>query len=273
MSVFSKTKKDDFINIIKQAGLDIDPEYAYTQAKEHINMYAKGIEADNNVVKQLENRWYESLPDTPDYSVYGDPYYVCDIWACWKLYSRDSVNVLTKPSLEDGRSVVDYIGSVDKIIDLGCGLGYTTALLKEIYPDSKIYGTNLEDTWQFDFAKDISINHDFKIITNETIIGNVDIAFASEYFEHFPRPVDHVKEIIEKYNPRFMITANGFTGTAIGHFNEYYDGDKTYNPKQMSRRFNNYMREVGYKAVKTKIWNNRPFIWEKVNNNFNMFGD
>jgi len=271
VSYFNKIKKEDFLNLIEESSLDIDHEDAYTQSIEHINAYNNKDVIDNNV-KQLETKWYASLSDAPDYSVYNDPYYICDVWACWKLYSRVSVNVLNSPKSMNGISVVEHIGDVSTVVDIGCGFGYTTALLKEIFNDANVIGTNLEDTWQYNAATKLGKEANFSVVSDINKIKDVDVIFASEYFEHIYEPIAHLEDIINNCNPRFIITANGFNGTAIGHFDEYLVGGNMYPAKRTSRMFNDFLRNNGYKKLTTKIWNSRPAVWERISDNIDMSG-
>lgn len=288
MAFFDKITQQDFNTILYGSGLDIDPVTAYNEAKEHIKASAdpKYQCNPNNKVKLLENEWYSSLSTgTPDYSVYGDPYYICDIWACWKMYSRQSVNVLNSTkSMSDGTSVVaeiiNQIGEVKTVVDAGCGFAYTTALLKEIFSEATVTGTNLENTWQYGFATKLGKNNGFNIVPEITELKDVDVLFASEYFEHIYEPIAHLKDIIDNCNPKFVITANGFNGDAIGHFDSYivdedlasvkktealFPGDSLQNiqsAKETSKRFNQYLRDRGYSKLDTSIWNSRPNVWQ-----------
>ena len=180
MSVFNFTKKSDFIAIAKN--LNFDSEAAYQSAQQMVEYRKKKTPIpDGNHIIRLERKWYRSILTEPDYMVYSDPYYLCDLWSCWILYSRESVKTLTRPKSAISKSVVDHFGKVQTVLDVGCGIGLTTA----------------------------------------------------------------------------------FNGDSIGHFNEYSHLGKRLSDKQMSRFFNKAMRGWGYKRVETKIWNNRPMVWER----------
>ena len=268
-SVFSKIKKEDFYELVSRCEkyINIDVDKAYRAAKEHIDSHKTNnnrVSNDYNIVKLLENKWYNSLNSSPDYSVYNDPYYICDIWVCWVLYSRKSLLSINSDKSLITTSVLDYIGSTKTVVDVGCGFGYTTACLKELFNNADVYGTNLKESYQFNIAQEFGKKHNFKVLDNAKRLKNVDVVFASEYFEHIINPIEHAYEIIQSCKPRFMIIANGFNGIAIGHFHKYIHQGKEYGAYDMSRMFGKAMRMMGYKKLKTKIWNSRPNVWERI---------
>ena len=210
----------------------------------------------------LERRWYDSLVATPDFAVYADPFYLCDIWLCWKLYSRKGLLALRTPQRAlAGRTVVEWFGSVDQILDLGCGFGYTTAGLVELFPDATVTGTNLRETFQFPVAEALGAEYGFVVVDSFACVPFADVVFASEYFEHIPAPIEHLYALLVTARPRYLVIANGFTGRAIGHFHVYEHRGHCYPASEMSRLFNRALRKLGYRKVETNIWNNRPAIW------------
>lgn len=253
-SFYSRISKDDFFDIASFCNLDINIDHAYEVSAKYI----KGEKTDE--VVELESRWYNSLKDKNyDYSVYNDKYYICDIWACWVLYSRKSIYSVVKSK------VFKKLSGAKLVVDLGCGFGYTTAYLKEVFCKASVIGTNLKDSYQFKYASNLGSKHDFKIKSDLKDIGKrVDIIFASEYFEHFENPIEHLYSIVSNVNPKYMIIANGFNGTAIGHFKEYIHLGSYYSNSQMSKMFGKAMRMMGYVKLETGIWNNRPAIWERL---------
>jgi hypothetical protein len=257
-------KLEEFIELAK-AELPVNPEVvrlAVHSAIKRLNKKELTTEdlANLKVYDDLLNRWYASLPDNPDYLVYSDPYYIIDLWICWKKYSRQTIMTLhRKPN---GTSAADTFGKVDKIVDLGCGVGFTTSLLKSYWPDAEIVGTNIPDTFQHRIASILGEKYGFTMVnTLEEVGGDNDIVFASEYFEHFEDPITHLKEVVEALHPRYLITANAFNPDAIGHFDEYQVGIMTYPDKDMSKIFTNTMRSLGYERHSMKMFNDRPIIW------------
>lgn len=270
-SILNKFKKEDFFELLDLCSeyIDIDREKAYESALEVINEHSNKKDftiSEDNYIKTLEKKWYDSIRknDCPDYSVYSDPRYICDVWVCWSHYSRNSLKALIAPKSLITKSVVDHIGKIKTVVDVGCGFAYTTAGLKEIFPEARVIGTNLEESYQFKVAKDLGRKHGFEIVPDTNNLKDIDLVFASEYFEHIINPIEHAYEIIRQYRPKFIITANGFNGTAIGHFDFYDHMGKVFDNKTMSRNFNKAMRMMGYKKLETKIWNNRPMVWERI---------
>lgn len=211
----------------------------------------------------LEKKWYDSLINEPDYTVYNGIDIIPDIWACWVVYSRNYLrNISSYKSLDD-KSIIDDMNNVTSVIDLGCGIGYTTAALKELYPNANIFATNIKESVQFKICKKISELNDFVMINSVKEIKNIDLVFASEYFEHFENPIQHLNEVL-LLNPKYLIIANAFSSKSLGHFDYYSYGYDKVEGKKMSRLFNNHLRHNGYEKIKTNCWNDRPSYWKKI---------
>lgn len=214
----------------------------------------------------METRWYDSLAaGKPDYGVYDDEYYISDIWSCWVVYSRRYLLDIQKPTSFDGRvSIATDVRPVRSVIDLGCGFGYTTAGLKEIFPECAVYGTNLPGTLQFAVAEEIGKARGFTLVTEAGEVGGpVDLVFASEYFEHIEDPIRHVREVVRACSPKALIVANAFGSKSIGHFDAYLADGACVDNKSIGRVFNAELRSHGYELVKTRMWNNRPAYWRR----------
>ena len=104
--------------------------------------------------------------------------------------------------------------------------------------------------------------YNFKIETDLKYIQQADLIFASEYFEHFYKPVDHLREVLS-LNPKALIIANAFGTISLGHFIEYEYNGKLYSGKEISKIFNYELIKNGYRKIKTHLWNNRPNYWKK----------
>jgi SAM-dependent methyltransferase len=247
----------------------IDKEVAREQIKLLKKYYKGNKDLRDELVElvSLENQWYNALDKGEiDYSVYDDDYYFTDIWSCWCIYSREYMRAIKKHnSLNETTSLYDGKFKDSKVIvDLGCGVGYTTISFKQIFPDATVYGTNLEDTKQYSFCEKNSKEHGFKLVNSiDKVKEQVDILFASEYFEHIHNPIEHANDIIEKVNPKFFFLANAFNTRSVGHFREYLHEGSTIDQKDISKLFNDNMVYNGYSKVKTKLWNNRPTLWER----------
>jgi SAM-dependent methyltransferase len=266
--IIDKITKNDLMEYLQKCSkvVDFDIEKAYNTT---INFSKKHDGKDvpyESIIEMisLETKWYNSLSiNKPDYSVYSSPYYFCEVWLCWSKYSRRYLKEIQSSRSLFVKSICDDMQNVKTVLDLGCGFGYTTASLKEIFNDANVIGTNIAESSQFKLANELGNSHNFKVIEDYSGIKS-DLIFASEYFEHFQSPVEHLVDVLDACNPRYMIIANTFNSSAIGHFNEYYHHNNAYTGKQIGKLFNETMRNKGYQQVKTKCWNNRPSYWKKM---------
>ena len=230
-----------------------------TQALKHYKATKSNPVEHSGYLHNLELRWYEALSQgNIDYGIYDDDYYFTDLWVCWAMYSRQYLKILQKNPI-----VTQYLTDIKSIIDLGCGIAYTTAALKEYFPHCKIYGTNLPDTKQFDFCQRISDIYNFDILTTpEDVKHDIDLVVASEYFEHFENPVEELNKVIKSLNPKFLFLANSFNTYSLGHFVTHIFEGKELPAKAMSKVFNEKLKtEYGYKQIDANIWNNKPSFW------------
>lgn len=218
------------------------------------------------IAQELEREWYEALESgQPNWEIYGSDYYLAEMWACWRVYSRKYLRDLASDRSGIATDIFDIRGRVDRVVDLGCGIGYSTAALKEIYPDAEVIGTNLAGTTQTALAEMMGRSHGFRVEHYiQNISGAVDLVFASEYFEHFPKPVDHLNEVLFMLKPATLLIANAFGTKAIGHFDRYSVNGSALDGKAASRRFNKVLRDSGYEKVKTTLWNGRPAFWRRL---------
>lgn len=247
---------------------NLDAAFIYQTAKKAIAYYnADKMQREFLRPKQLlEKQWYDGLDlkeSKIDYSVYDSDEYIGDLWACWQIYSRKYLKDIMKPNSLNGKSIFDDLGDIKTVVDLGCGFGYTTIALKQLFLNAEILGTNLEDTKQMKICRKLANIYNFRMINeSDQIQYKVDLIFASEYFEHFLNPIDHLDEILSKYKPHHLLIANAFTAESIGHFPEYHFKGNKYTGKQISSKFNGFLREKSYKKINTKLWNNRPNYWK-----------
>ena len=252
-------KIEDFIESCTKY-IDVDKKKLRDEIDVSIKQFRKQ-EKDIGELGRLEKIWYDSLNDQIDYSVYADDFYFAEVWKCWILYSRKYLKDIQKPNSLFDISIYKDMSNVNSVLDLGCGMGYTTAFLKKLFSDANVIGTNLENTLQFKLASQLGSTYDFEIMENLPD-NDMDLIFASEYFEHIERPIEHLKEVLEKNKPTHLLIANTFNQPAIGHFINYKNGNDVLNGKETSKVFNETLKNYGYKKIKTKLWNQRPNYWK-----------
>lgn len=262
-SIFKQTKPKDFIAFISDyVNIDSNVAEALIAFKTYYHRSERAIKDDTDTIDPLERRWYASLKTgKPDYSVYEDPYYLADLWACWAEYSRKHVLTLAKTT-KKSVALTSLINNPKTIVDIGCGLGYTTAGLKELWPNARVVGTDIKDTTQYKIATALSKLYGFEMVSEPYAVGEVaDIAFASEYFEHFYEPVAELDRIVGAIQPKVFITANSFTGRAIGHFERYKIAGEVVENTKTARLFNGHLKTLGYRDLRRGYWNNKPRVW------------
>jgi 2-polyprenyl-3-methyl-5-hydroxy-6-metoxy-1,4-benzoquinol methylase len=254
-------------------------EYSLTQpihkdlARDQIRQTLKTLSAPGGHeqtlihIQDAEDKWYNALArGQVDYSVYDQDYYFTDLWVCFVKFSRKYIREVLKPGSLDGiNSIRSAFGDVRSVVDLGCGVGLTSAAFTQVFPGSRVYATNLEDTKQWSFCSRMASDYGFALVNGiGKIPGKVDVLFASEYFEHIQRPLEHIQDICSKLSPRHFIIANAFNTRSLGHFTHYKDGANVIDQSKMSKRFNDKLKALGYRKVKTKCWNNRPAIFSRI---------
>lgn len=215
-------------------------------------------------LRDLQDRWEQSLAGDPDYSVYDHDDYLAELWGCWVVYSRTYLQTIARAGSFPPLGVQRILTPAGRIVDLGCGCGFSTAILAELFPDSDVHGTNLPDTIQTRVAVKLGARYDFEVHAEPAAVpGTGGLVFASEYFEHFPAPVDHLHEVLDALDPDRLLVANTFTAPAIGHFPTYLIDGAPADGKATNRAFNEALEARGYRKVPTKMWNQRPTLWAR----------
>ena len=248
----TKTRQRLFFDMIDKSGMTIDSttrqELLNDMEEYHKELTKKIPCKSTNRVKLLEKQWYDALP-IPDYSVYSHENYFIDVFLCWIMYSRKYIKNMR---------TLDIFDNLDTIVDLGCGPGFTTEALNEVFKPKRTVGTNIKRscigsgiTWQWTHAKNIGID----VVTDiKEIDTQIDLIVAFEYFEHIEDPLTHLTDILST-NPKMLAVRNGWTGMAIGHF--FDKGDN------MENKFKSVMNAHGYTSTK-HFFNNEPKIWKRV---------
>ena len=223
---------------------------------------SRNILKSGELFKRLTEEWYKELNNNNlenAYKVYDDDYYFVDIFNCYVNYSRNYIKRIIKSSC------FDELQKCESIIDIGCGISYSTSLLKQIFPESRVFAINLENTKQWKFCELMSKEMDFILLNSiDKIEQNVDIVFASEYFEHIYNPTKHIDDIVNKLKPKYMIIANAFNTWSIGHFEKYEYDNTIVEQNIINKLFNKHLINLGYEKMKCKMWNNRPIVWKKI---------
>jgi trans-aconitate methyltransferase len=214
----------------------------------------------------LEDRWYDALKrGFADYDVYGETEYIGELWVNWYAYTRNFLKDIRHKKALFGKSIVDDLSAIPCVVDLGCGMGSSTSALSQMFPDSHVYGHNLDNTAQMTVCRQLARRFGFSVITDLTQVNEKGgLVFASAYFEHIKAPIDHLWDVIEKLNPEAFLIANYFNISSVGHFHVYDVGTKRYHERDLSMIFNDSMRRFGYEKVKTGLWNNTPNYWRKA---------
>ena len=261
-SIFDKHTKEHLREFIAAWPEQVNADEAFERACAALRYYggSKHDREETRPSQELETRWYESLErGAPDYGVYSEPLFLSDIWACWKLYSRKYVQAVRTINL-----------SVGSVVDLGCGFGYTTAALKELYPSADVFGTNFEDCPQWKFASALGKERGLSLAPDvQKLNRQIDLVFASEYFEHIESPVGHLHGVLDVCRPKYLVLANAFGTISVGHFVKYKYRDSlgldgAIDGKHIGKVFNQALRSTGYARVKTGFWNDRPAVWQKT---------
>lgn len=220
--------------------------------------------------QDLELRWYASLAaGSPDYTVYEEADYLGDLWAGWVLYSRTFLRLIQKPPRRSswGGIRADF-PSAARVVDVGCGFGWTTGVLKEMFPEADVVGTNVGTSPQTALAEIAAKRHGFRIVRSlSEIEAPVDLIWACEYFEHWEAPVDHLRDVLQ-LRPKALLFANAFNVQSIGHFPAYLgDGKDVWGNRarmkgpETGRAFHTELKRAGYREVETRFWNNTPEYW------------
>jgi 2-polyprenyl-3-methyl-5-hydroxy-6-metoxy-1,4-benzoquinol methylase len=209
----------------------------------------------------LEQLWYASLirNTEPWWNVYRDTDYLAELWACWIVYSKRYIDLIEKKIM----SICDLSG-IESIVDLGCGIGYSTARLKQLFPTVNVYAVEQSKTPQFRVCQSIAVDYDFQVVSEiDEIDSHNGLIFASEFFEHVRDPLDYLVEVVSVLNPRYLILANAFRALAVGHFDTYRIDEKWVRNTKVAKLFNLKLQSLGYMKHSIKLWNNRPNVWFK----------
>lgn len=255
-----------FHQLLADAGIP-SPALICTAALQTMKFYSSRSSLEPLSPLPLEVQWYRSLRESgkADYAVYADHRYLGELWACWSIYSRKYLLDIQKRGSLPATTVLDAVRGRGAVVDLGNGIGMTTAALKQMLPESTVYGTNLRNTSQWTVSKVLQDRFGFQMVENLNDIKRpVGLVFASEYFEHFDEPIAHLEHVVGALNPHSLLLANAFSADAIGHFDLYTHHGSCLGKKGVGRAFNKRLGELGYTKAPTRLWNNRPSLWMRA---------
>lgn len=257
---------DEFAELLAEVGVEDAEQLAQLAAE--IPKWREGkVDSAPHLERyqSVEDRWYASLDagGEPDWSIYDDTWYLPDLWGCWIVYSRTYLKALLNPKRVPPDGIHGLADKVETVADLGCGIGFSTAALAQMFPEARTYGTNLPGGVQWEICSRMSERYGFDLIESPE---PADVVFASEYFEHFIDPVEHVREIIEACDrPRLLIAANAFCQTSVGHFYTHtIDGQPGADAKATNKAFRQALFEMGYEPLDLSLWNNRPEVYRRA---------
>lgn len=230
-----------------------DPSSVYAEIVEARKIHLSG--GTDKSSQKLLDKWKES--DRTDYSVYGDRGYVVDAWLSWDVYSRQYIKKIESKATE----IKDLVPGIKTFVDLGAGMGYSTLALHKIFSELQMTATQIPETWQWKFCEKLFKGTDINLCTNEEL-KSADAIFASEYFEHFDKPIEHLIELLE-FKPKLLLVKSTFQQPdAVGHFEYYYDeNNKQILGKDMNRAFNAYLRNHGYEQNPIRFFNSAPTVF------------
>lgn len=203
--------------------------------------------------KELDNWWYDNYKD---FSRYTSWHYLYAGLNCFDRFSKPCA-LYAKQYLGDRK--------IKSIVDVGAGIGLSTMLLADLFPEAKVYYNNITPSLQADFfeAHKHYCTNPPQAITEKEMLqhGEYDMLFASEYFEHFEEPMKQTGFLLDQVGFNHLVINNSFNVKAYGHFKEF-KYNETLAPKQMSKVWLKFVRQE-YAELKVKCWNGRPKIFEK----------
>lgn len=139
-------------------------------------------------------------------------------------------NYLVKPTTRFNRAA-EEIRSGERVLDIGCGVGVFTKLVKSLYPNCEIWGTDISDKAMKDNTlENPLINYRTNTIGNlkDIPLGYFDVVFSGETLEHLDDPNDLFKDAYKCLKPggRFIVTTpNGSNVKSTEHVWEFTHDD------------------------------------------------
>ncbi len=207
---------------------------------------------------KMTDDWYERLDKLhafPQYSFpvadYSSKEYLWVAAECFYNVSCDYVDLISDR----------VVGN--RIIDYGAGLGLTTAMLKQQFPDRTIMYSNLSGS-QSEFAKWLfdRLDLEIDIIENQSV-PDCDTLVAIELFEHFRNPSKEFDNIIGRLYPWEIVLSTPFKFRAHGHFPYYWIDQTLYRNDAAEEKFKQALRNRGWTET-SDFLHGRPSIWRNA---------
>lgn len=110
-------------------------------------------------------------------------------------------NQRTLPSIDLAKRIIKY--NPDRILDIGCGPGNSTAVLADIFPDAYILGIDNSDDMIKKAAKSYpNLNFQLCDVTSELDkLDNYDVIFSNACLQWIPDHRQFIPKLMDKLNP------------------------------------------------------------------------
>lgn len=228
----------------------------YARATARVRLQLRGRQ-------QLERRWYASVAaGQPDLDVYSAPAYLADLWADWIVHSRTYLRQLRRARTPE-QLLLDDLAPVSTIVDLGAGLGYTSAALRVLFPAALVVATELAGTPQAQALRLLSKQYDFAVASEVRELVRSDLVCAFGYLEQQQSPVAHLYEVLERTQPRALLVAADFGANAVGRFYQYEVAGQALDGIATAREVVRALAQAGYTKVATDLRHGRPVYYKK----------
>jgi len=203
---------------------------------------------------RLEARWYAS--GESDFSIYDSA--DCLLWLLKYQWKALKSVALASDWLKHNRI------PIERVLDHGAGLGFTSVALAESFPDAQVIATNYPGL-QCDFNSFLLQRAGVRNLefSDSALAERYDVVFAIEVFEHFKEPTAELDRLLGT-NPAVLVDTTSFTVKSPGHFDEYVINgivSHGYKRQEATVRFYRSIKRAGYRYHWTEFYNGRPRIW------------